>query len=328
MLTATTLPSHCRNVPMMRELVDADPSAVIAAMDLAGDDIASGSAAILVDIDAVGIQRKDITIAIRDPFGSGTDARAVCTIDLAAKVPAANRGLHLSRIGDVMARSVEREYVDVADYARSLASETAASQYGAASVTVWARIPYLETLSTAARREKRSLEHLNVMARANVAPDRTTTDLGIRINHIVACPCVQMTYYHSLAQATGRGRASAIRHPLLTHSQRCITTVVVEDVRPAWSIADVLRALDDVLIRTCNTLPRDLELAFVYRAHQNPQFIEDAVRLAVAAVSRTLHGSATFASISGRSRSIESIHEFDLKASIVLDSAQCEQLRY
>jgi GTP cyclohydrolase FolE2 len=88
----------------------------------------------------------------------------------------------------------------------------------------------------------------------------------------------------------------------------------------------VLAALDTVLVRTCNTLPRDLELACVFRAHQRPQFIEDAVRAAAVAVAGALMPGVRFRRLAVRSRSLESIHEFDLDASLALDARACADL--
>ncbi len=91
----------------------------------------------------------------------------------------------------------------------------------------------------------------------------------------------------------------------------------LHDLTVALPVRDLLAALDGVLFRTQNTLPRDQELALVYRAHASPQFVEDATRQALVAVRNLLGGSQPQAAVSIRSRSVESIHDFDLFAEAV-----------
>ena len=114
--------------------------------------------------------------------------------------------------------------------------------------------------------------------------------------------------------------------PLMTHSQRCTTKVIACDVTERRSPADMLARLDDVLVRTCNTLPRDAELSCVYRAHRSPQFIEDALRAAVMAIAGSWPSASSFHHIVGRSRSVESIHEHDLTASLRVNAADLPRL--
>jgi GTP cyclohydrolase FolE2 len=78
--------------------------------------------------------------------------------------------------------------------------------------------------------------------------------------------------------------------------------------------------------RTMNTLPRGDELAMVFRAHATPQFIEDALRESLWALGAALGGPSGFSRLTGRSRSLESIHDVDLAASAVLTSETARRL--
>jgi GTP cyclohydrolase FolE2 len=106
--------------------------------------------------------------------------------------------------------------------------------------------------------------------------------------------------------------------PGFTHSQRCLTQVIARDLLRPVPLVRMLAALDAVLVRVCNTLPRDAELACVHRAHAAPQFIEDAVRAAATAVANLWPRPGAFRSVAARARSLESIHEYDLTAAITL----------
>ena len=77
-------------------------------------------------------------------------------------------------------------------------------------------------------------------------------------------------------------------------------------------VHELLRAMDRVIFRTCNTLPRDLELALVYRAHREPQFVEDAARSLAAACRQLRPSSGPDDRIRIESRSLESIHGHDI----------------
>jgi GTP cyclohydrolase FolE2 len=320
--------TEAQGVPMFERVIGADSALTLAAMDAAGDDVANARPAVPIRIGEVGMRRRDVLVTVRDPFDERRDVQAVCTVDLAASVPVTHRGLHLSRIGDELAKRTGTRYADVIDYSAALAQSIAARQYGGATVAVWARVPYVETLPAQPGCEpKQSLEHLETMARTTVTERQSTTDVAIRVRHIVACPCVQNTYAHAIRVKNGGARSEAARGPLLTHSQRCVTTVTLRRIAGAWSASESLAALDAVLIRTRNTLSREHELVCVYRAHAHPQFIEDALRSAAAAMVRALGPATTVGRLSARARSLESIHEFDLCASLALGRSACAALR-
>lgn len=320
-----TLPRHRRASRAFHDLLGTPSLDVLASMDAAGDDVPNQTPGHRVELDAVGIRRRDVIVSVEDPFGGDGAVNAICRVDIAASVPATHRGVHLSRIGQIVAESVTMTHPTLPAYARRLAETVADSQYGGATVSVRGRIPYLEEVqSDGAGRRKLSLEHLEPIAHHTLQSGRATTAIGLRVTHMVACPCVQNTYRH--ATALRRRAACEVAQddptPLMTHSQRCVTTVIVRDVREPRSFADMLGSVDDVLLRTCNTLPRDAELSLVYRAHREPQFIEDALRAAAVSVASLWPSRASFGRIVGRSRSLESIHSHDLTAFLTLHGAE------
>lgn len=127
-------------------------------------------------------------------------------------------------------------------YARRLAEPVANVQYGGAMVSVRGRIAYLEEVQAdGAGSRKPSLEHLEPIAGHTVQSGRATSAIGLRVRHMVACPCVQNTYRHAtrLRQRT-YGAMSDDAMPLMTHSQRCVTTLIVQGVREPRSFAEML----------------------------------------------------------------------------------------
>jgi GTP cyclohydrolase FolE2 len=320
-LPQIALPRYRRSGQSFREMLGAAAADVLAAMDDAGDDVPCQVPREAIDLDGVGIRRHDVIISIEDPFGGQGSVNAVCSLDIAAAVPRIRRGVHLSRLGQIVAESVTVTHRDLSAYARTLAQAVAGSQYGEAQVRVHARIPYVEDVQAdSAGRGKVSLEHLDALARHTCRGGANAHAVGLRVTHLLACPCVQNTYRHATRLRDGLAcdRSPASAMPLLTHSQRCLTTIMVHAPSESRSSVQMLRRLDDVLFRTCNTLPRDAELALVYRAHRTPQFIEDALRAATTAIADLWPSPCSFAGIVARARSLESIHGHDLRASLTL----------
>jgi GTP cyclohydrolase FolE2 len=321
-LAPVALPRYRRTGPGIQDLFGVSADHVLGSMERAGDDVPGQHPAHELRIEGVALRRRDILVRIQDPFESLDEVTAVCTLQIAAGVPAERRGIHASRIGHAIAKASIAFHRDPSAFAAAVARAVAEAQYGQASVTVHARVPYLEEVGERSGRSKSSLERLHLIARHTIDGLRESRDVGLRIAHLIACPCVQQTFSHATQPRDSRERAAAAPHLLMTHSQRCATTIMVHDVTATARVRHMLAALDTVLVRTCNTLPRDAELATVYRAHRTPQFIEDAVRAAAIAMARAWTPQESFEAISVRARSLESIHEYDLTASLRVSAAR------
>src|SRR6266542_3334529 len=136
-------------------------SEVLTSIASAGDDPVAGEPRLGIALRSVGYTRSGLLIQIDDPFRSGTPVQSIATVRIGSGVPGTRRGLHLSRIGDAVARSVLEPYPDLTDYARALATAVSRSQYGRpTAVDVRARIPYVEEVARDTRAPaKLSLEH-------------------------------------------------------------------------------------------------------------------------------------------------------------------------
>jgi GTP cyclohydrolase FolE2 len=315
------LPTYQRRAPKFPSLFGVPANQVVRAMNDADDDLVSLPPRVRIALDRVGVKRTRVPVRIDDPFGSGTPTVATCGVTIGCPVPSNRRGLHMSRLGDALARSVRPTYPDLATYARALAGAVAAVEYGGpVSVRVRASIPYLEEVGPDSdTQSKLSLEHLSLLARVTLDADaEVESQSGMRFTHMVACPCVQKMYRHARAISPEPLPDGEAGRPAFTHSQRCVTSVLASGLREPFSVLAFLPRLDEVIVRTLNTLPRDSELAMVYRAHDTPQFVEDALRETLWALYRTLGGPDAFTLLRGWSRSQESIHDFDLSASGML----------
>jgi GTP cyclohydrolase FolE2 len=324
------LPTYTRVTPPFEQLFGASVGTVLHAMDEAGDDLVRHPPRLPLDLARVGYRAPDLLLGIADPFGSGRIVTAIAVVRVATMVPSTQRGVHMSRIGDVLARAAQRTHRDAGAYACALAEALDACQYGGPTrVDVRACVPYLEDVPAETGPAKRSLERLTLLGSARTdGAGGVNLRAGLRFTHIVACPCVQKTYRHAERSRGGydRGDIAGDSLPRVTHSQRCVTSVMATGVSGPLPIPDLLAALDRVVVRCMNTLPRGAELALVFRAHREPQFIEDALRESLWAFARGLGPLGAITRVEGRSRSAESIHDFDLTAHARLsvdDLARC-----
>ena len=312
---------YARRTPEFGDALGASAARVICAMDKAGDDIPYQRPDIEIALPSVGLDRNGVPVRLADPLGSSTLAIAFCDVAVRTSVPSSRRGIHTSRIGNAIAESATRVYSDLQSYALDLARHIDDAEYGGRTeVKVDGAFSYLEPVSGwRAGKNKSSLEHLALHASVRLDSGKPTMSAGLSINHITACPCVQQTYKHALLEAKGDvHQALVVAGPLLTHSQRCRTRVELRGLHATLPIRELLEALDASVYRVQNTLPREHELLLVYRAHREPQFIEDAMRQVVAAVGKTFASKFPQATVRVDSVSFESIHDYDIRADIEL----------
>lgn len=256
---------HQRTRPVFAATFERDHLETIAAMDAGGHDIPRQSPRVPLALRRVGLKRGAIPVRIGNPFGGGGTVELLAKVETAFELGAARRGVHVSRIGDVLARCSGRKYKSLADYAATLAAGLSRSHDGAiARVSAEGTLTYEENVSGV--KEKLSLEHLQLFAEAR--SDRASDASGLGFHHITACPCVQETFRHSFVAGRASKRKETV--PLLTHTQRCTTRLTISDAAHLPPLPALLNCIDGVVVRSQNTLPREFELLNVYRAHAEP----------------------------------------------------------
>jgi GTP cyclohydrolase FolE2 len=202
------------------------------------------------------------------------------------------------------------------EYIETIADKIRNSQYGeSAHVKVSAPFSFVSPVRGWKKgKDKLSLDTIWLSA----SVDGTATpnkSVGVAVDNMTACPCVQQTYKHTLEETKGDVREAILTvAPLLTHSQRCKTEVEIVNAIRFPSVREILDVLDGVLVRVQNTLPREHELALVYRAHRDPQFVEDVVRSVMAGIFKLMKSDNQDTTIKVDSVGQESIHGFDIHA--------------
>ena len=315
------LPRYERNQPDFSEVFGVSAAEVIQDMDVSGDDIPEQEPKYAFNINSAGVRRDNIPVKLLDPFGSEQVFQVFCSLEASTEVPYFKRGIHMSRIGDIIADSTQNTYESLQQYGLALAELLTKYEYqGSSQVKVQTKFPYLENVKGwKEEKDKVSLEHLGLSASIHTKQGSSySQSAGITVANITACPCVQSTFKHTLKVA-GNLVQDSIFSPFITHSQRCRTTIEVLNlpVGKTIPIKRLLEAVDQGIVRVQNTLPREYELLMVYRAHKKPQFIEDVVREVAVRVGHVIKDDYQQSSIRVFSESMESIHDFDIQAELV-----------
>lgn len=298
---------------------------VIASMDKAGDDVAHQRPRHKITLPSAGLTRAQVPISLTNPLEGSLQTLVYCDVVVLTEVPAHKRGIHMSRMSDCIARLSNGSFRDLQEYTSALAERIRSSQYGGPTTTKASCVySYLEQIpGRTPDKDKLSLESIGLRAISQQTREKDRQSAGITFNNITACPCVQQTIKHATMEDGGV-------LPMLTHSQRCETSFCVEEITGPLPVKQLLEALDRVVVRTRNTLPREYEALLVYKAHRSPQFMEDVVRQAMMAGYDVLKDRFPESTLHVSSRCMESIHAFDISCELGLSvrnlrDQSCEQ---
>jgi len=231
-----------------------------------GLDIPQQQPSFALPLPEVGICGKTVWVRLpegRIPFSARLE------VNLAAQV----RGIHMSRMEEVIAALYEQEFADLRDYGLQLGREMMARQGASVGrVRLTGQLPLIRTAVVSGRQSVDSiavsLDLKLVGAGENL---ESVAMLGVGVAHITACPCTQ-AYNQTLF------RKESDDCPLPTHSQRSQTTLSVQSSGFSPSIAELLACMEEALHVTQDLLKRTDEAQLVYTSHSLPQFAEDAVR--------------------------------------------------
>ena len=264
-------------------------------------DVPEMSPAFGLGLDQVGISAK--TVWINLPQG-----RLPFDAEILVDLPDQFRGIHMSRMEAAVSDLYEQDFIDIRQYAERLCRLILGNQRGnRASISLQGHIPQVfKTTVTSLV----SVDSLGVSVKTRGVKRHgdieTVSLLGLSITHMTACPCTQV---YNKALFPGVSAPC-----LLTHSQRCITTMQVEDERGAVSFQDLYQCLASCLHVTQDLLKRPDEAEIVLRCHQGPQFVEDVVRLVACQAGERLKGLLPGSSrIRIETISLESIHLHNVK---------------
>ena len=117
------LPHYVRRQPRFEDTFDKPDYHTITAMDAEGDDIPNQTPTHYIPLQKMGVNRLYIPVTIFDPFNISQTVQLQCTVDAYASVAPDKRGVHVSRIGDILANLTTKIYPSLQDYASDLCQQ-------------------------------------------------------------------------------------------------------------------------------------------------------------------------------------------------------------
>ncbi|MBI5557809.1 MAG: GTP cyclohydrolase I FolE2 [Deltaproteobacteria bacterium] len=265
-----------------------------------GTDVPEQTPSFAIALDEVGISGKTVWVLLpegRLPF------TAAITVDL----PAAARGIHMSRLEEVISDLYDQPFTRLSHYVATLALGVLARQRGkTARVCLAGKRPLIRR-SKISRQLSVDPLLVKVEARVSIEDDQTTVTLtnGVGVCHITSCPCTQV---YNLDVFAPRGEC-----PPPTHSQRSQTWLSLSGPENVPDWREMLCCLESSLHLTQDLLKRADEAEIVLQSHRHPQFAEDAVRETARAVGRRFHNILPDSTgVIIESLSLESIHIHDV----------------
>ena len=258
----------------------------------------------------VGISGKTVWVSLSENKGGRMpfNARIFVSLD------AGRRGIHMSRIEEAITSLHDKEFANLPEYGKLLASLILTRQNAKwVSLELTGRLPYIQRTPVSKFHSIDSIEvRFNVELEKNKTGESLKTWIGVGVHHLTACPCT-LSYNEVLFNRFNDP------WPQATHSQRSKTQLLVAPPNDAQlpPYQDLLDILDSVLHISQDLLKRPDETELVLKAHKYPQFAEDTVReVARAAGEKFKDILAPDTRIQIHSLSLESIHIHDVECSL------------
>jgi GTP cyclohydrolase-4 len=259
-------------------------------------------------LDQVGISGKTVWVL----FENEQWGRLPFAAEILINLPAAVRGIHMSRIEQAISELHDQRFADLRDYALDLGGKVMDGQRASAcSIALRGQVPLLQQSPIS---ELVSIDTVEVSALAQFHAKKTVTSpmvmVGATLCHLTACPCT-LAYNQVLFNQENSP------YPLATHSQRSKTSLMIESrldlSPPAPSFDELINCLSSALHVSRDLLKRPDEAELILQAHRQPQFVEDVVRETAREVGKTFAGRLPAATrVIIKSLSLESIHIHDV----------------
>jgi GTP cyclohydrolase I len=273
-----------------------------------GKDVPEQAPSFQIDLTEVGISGKTVWILLpqgKFPFSA----------EIFVNLPRHVRGIHMSRIEEVVSQLYDKDFSDISHYARDLATLVIERQRGTcARVLVSGKFPLKRKTSVSQRISVDAVDISAEVCSSGTGNDMSfKTMMGLSLCHITACPCTQV-YNQTLFPSVNSFL------PPLTHSQRAMTKLCLEVHGGHPTYEEILECLEATLHVTQGLLKRPDEAEIVLKAHRFPQFAEDAVRETARQVGKRFSKKLPASTeVIIESLSLESIHNHNVHCALKSD---------
>jgi GTP cyclohydrolase FolE2 len=260
-----------------------------------------------IPIQKVGISGKTVWVCLAENNGG----RLPFTARIQVNLPATRRGIHMSRIEQIITTLHDKQFTSLPEYGKLLASNVLETQNAQiVSLELTGRIPHIRKTSIS---RLASIDSVEVGCAVRLVKNEHKTMENIQViagvHHLTACPCT-LSYNEVLFNRFDDP------YPQATHSQRSKTELSVSTTDskqlPAYEV--LVDILHEVLHVSQDLLKRPDETELVLKAHRQPQFAEDTVReIARAAGKKFKETLPPETKIKIKTLSLESIHIHDVE---------------
>jgi GTP cyclohydrolase-4 len=263
------------------------------------------------------LSRVGIT-GVRKPINVKRPDRVVTLtteINVFVNLPATQKGSHLSRNVEIISEIVDqsvRDPVESLEMLCEIISKKLLDRHDYANHSeVNLKADYF--LERSPPSGSKSLESYRLIARAIADRDKNIQKkmIGVEVIGMIACPCAMETTRNIMETK----RAGISEHlgmlPVVTHNQRNVATLMIE-VPSDYSIEadDLIMIVENSFSSpTYEILKRQDEGEVVYKAHENPKFVEDVVRDILKQILEIYTDLPDEVVVTARSESQESIHK-------------------
>ena len=265
---------------------------------------------------------KGVAKAIRLRWGDSEKLIAAeidCTVDLAAS----QKGVHMSRFPELFEEAIEEVVIGEALLVEALAEHIArhiAERQRAlrAEVRIQARYPLERRTPVTGLATQEMVALIGIAAASEQSVRRV---VGVEATGINACPCAQGLVRNKATERlleAGFDDLDVERIlelvPLATHNQRGRGTLYVgtDERLNAEHLVEIVEA--SMSSPVYELLKRPDELFVVEHAHLQPRFVEDSVRVALAATLERYPKLADEDFVYSRQVNLETIHTHDVLA--------------
>lgn len=261
-------------------------------MSVAVSDIHHTSPSFSVQLSRVGI--KGIRRTITQKRGEEFDILRVI-MDVSVDLPLNLKGVHMSRnieaVDEIIENMIKKDISNVEDFCVELAKALLAKHDYATFAEVNMETDYTVEKPTL-KSQRSSQSNYRMTAGASIYKCNETTAIrkriGVEVLSFMVCPCAQELIRGYCTDQLERLNldkdlvekiASIV--PMASHGQRGISRIVVETdgedpIVEACKLVDIVER--SVSAPTYELMKREDEMEAIIKGHQNPLFVEDAVR--------------------------------------------------
>lgn len=256
---------------------------------------------------------------------------ATCKADVFTELPANRRGIHVSRISEVIQSFYMKDFGSPQQLALELAKSVTESQSSNGSIVnldfFWTELDKTPATSLD------SIQSYEVFTSASTLKSNNYVSIGVKVPSITACPCVQLNareYYHRLNLDAYVTEEALSKIPLYSHSQRVLILVQLKvyDLQKAAEIdfRHLIQLIRGNIPPTFDLLKRIDEVKIVENAHAHPLFSEDIARKLAVTFTHSYSGVIPEDSdLAIEVTSLESIHSYNLHTELKMKLGEIRQ---